>query len=234
MKMGIYAIWGPPQSGKTTLAVNLAYAISRGDKSVCLISPAAYSELSAFLGVKIPKEQSLTAALRGGTGIRQTVFKADELLFLLAAPVTADAFNDDYSGEQVKSLLELARITFDLVLVDCPTEPNNLFAAWSLNRADKVLLTLGGHPSCVLWHGAYRKALQAIAGKTVYVGSEVVSDFDYSAMYGLLNCAPEVGIPYIREAPLLQNDGRLLFGLSGGKGRMYRQSLNKLYEVMNP
>jgi nicotinamide riboside kinase len=234
LKMGIYVIWGPPQSGKTTLAVNLAYAISRGDKSVCLISPAAYSELSAFFGVKIPKEQSLTAALRGGTGIRQTVFKADELLFLLAAPVTADAFDDDYSGEQVKSLLELARITFDLVLVDCPTEPNNLFAAWSLNRADKVFLTLGGHPSCVFWHRAYRKALQAIAGKSVYVGSEMVSDFDYSAMYGLLNCTPKVRIPYIRDAPLLQNDGRLLFGLSGRKGRMYRQSLNKLYEVMNP
>lgn len=232
--MGIYAIWGPPQAGKTTLAVNLAYAVSRGDKSVCLISPVAYSELSALLGVKIPKEQSLYAALRGGAGIRQTVFKADELLFLLAAPVTADAFDDDYSGEQVKSLLELARITFDLVLVDCPTEPNNLFAAWSLNRADKVMLTLGGHPSCVLWHGAYQKALQAMAGKTVYVGSEVVFDFDYSAMYGLLNCTPKVGIPYIREAPLLQNDGRLLFGLSGRKGRMYRQNLNKLYEVMNP
>lgn len=232
--MGICAIWGAPQSGKTTLAVNLAYAASRGDKSVCLISPAAYSELSVFFGVKIPRELSLYKALQGGASIRQTVFKADELLFLLAAPITADAFDDDYSGEQVKSLLELARITFDLVIVDCPTEPDNLFAAWSLNRADRVLLTLGGHPSCVLWHGAYQKVLQAIAEKTVYVGSEVVSDFDYSAMYGLLKCTPEVNIPYIREAPLMQNDGRLLFGLPGRKGRVYRQSLNKLYEVMNP
>ncbi|NCB52759.1 MAG: hypothetical protein EOM54_12930 [Clostridia bacterium] len=232
--MGIYAIWGPPQSGKTTLAVNLAYAVSRGDKSVCLISPATHSELSAFLGVKIPKEESIYAALRGSAGIRQTVFKADELLFLLAAPVTAEAFDDDYSDQQVKSLLELARITFDMVIVDCPSEPNNLFAAWSLNRSEKVFLTLGGHPSSVLWHGANQMALQAISGKTVYIGSEVVSDFDYGAMYELLSSSPGIRIPFIREAPLLQNDGRLLLGLPGKKGRIYRKALNQLYEVMNP
>jgi len=231
--MGIYAIWGPPQSGKTTLAVNLAYAASRGDKSVCLISPAPYSEFSAFLGVKIPKEKSLYAALRGNAGIRQTVYKADELLFLLATPINADAFDDDYSDDQVKSLLALAQLTFDIVIVDCPTEPNNLFAAWALNRADKILLTLGGHPSSLLWHGANQKALQAISGKTVYIGSAVVSDFDYSSMYELLKCTPKIDIPYVREAPLLQNEGKLILGLSGKKGKAYRHALNQLYEVMN-
>jgi MinD-like ATPase involved in chromosome partitioning or flagellar assembly len=53
--MGICAIWGAPRSGKTTLSVNLAYAVSRGEQSVCLISPASYSELSALLCVTIPK-----------------------------------------------------------------------------------------------------------------------------------------------------------------------------------
>lgn len=163
--MSICAIWGAPQSGKTTLAVNLAYAISRGDKTVCLISPAAYSELSALLGVKIPEEHSLRAALRGSAGIRQTVTKVDELFYVLAAPVTVDAFDDDCSGEQVKSLLELTRITFDFVLVDCPSEPNNLIAAWSLNRADTVVLTLGGNISCVMWYAANKRALQAIQNK---------------------------------------------------------------------
>jgi len=231
--MGIYAIWGPPQSGKTTLVVNLAYAVSRGDKSVCLISPLTYSELSAVLGVKIPKKQSLNAALLGVAGIRQTVYKAGDLLFLLAAPVTADVFDDDYSDEQVKSLLELTRMTFDMVIVDCPSQPNNLFAAWSLNRADKVLLVLGGHPSDILWHGANKKALHTLSDKIVLIDSEVISHYDYPAMYTLLNCAPEIRIPHIREAPLLQNDGRLLYGLSGKKGRTYRQALNELYEVMN-
>lgn len=230
--MSICAIWGAPQSGKTTLAVNLAYAISRGDKTVCLISPAAYSELSALLGVKIPEEHSLRAALRGSTGIRQTVTKVDELFYVLAAPVTVDAFDDDCSGEQVKSLLELTRITFDFVLVDCPSEPNNLIAAWSLNRADTVVLTLGGNISCVMWYAANKRALQAIQNKAVYVSSEIISDFDYGAMHQRLKCTPDIRIPYIREAPLLQNEMKLLYQLSGNKGRVYSKAINQLYEVM--
>jgi nicotinamide riboside kinase len=230
--MGIFAIWGAPQSGKTTLAVNLAYAISRGDNTVCLISPVDYSELSAFLGMKIPAEHSLPAALRGGAGIRQTVFKADELFFVLAAPVTADAFSDDYSGEEVRALLELARMTFDVVIVDCPSEPDNLFAAWSLNRADKALLCLGGHISCATWPAAHKKALWAVQNKTVYVSSEVISDLDYDAMHKLLKCTPDVRIPYMREAALLQSEGRFLFGLSGRRGRAYSGAIDQLYGVM--
>ena len=143
--MSLCAIWGAPQTGKTTLAVNLTYAVSRGDQSVCLISPVAYSELSAFLGVKIPEENSLSAALRGSDPLRQTVFKVDELFYVLAAPSAASALDGDYSGEQIKTLLELARLTFDVVLVDCLSETNDLFSAWVMNRADKVILCVGGH-----------------------------------------------------------------------------------------
>ena len=66
--MGICAIWGAPRAGKTTLAVNLAYGISRGDKTVCFISPVDYSELSALLNVKIPEEHSLRAGVAGPDG----------------------------------------------------------------------------------------------------------------------------------------------------------------------
>lgn len=228
--MGICAIWGAPQSGKTTLALNLAYAISRGDKSVCLISPVAYSELSALMGVNIPEEQSLKAALRGGAGIRQTVFKADELFYVLAAPTAADAFDDDCSGEQVKTLLDFARISFDIVIVDCPTENNNIIAAWSLNRADAVLLCLGGHISCPVWYAANKRALQAIGGRIIYISSEVTPDFDYDAMFKLLNCTSDVRIPYIREAVFLQNENKLLLGLPGKKGRAYSKAISQLYE----
>jgi len=230
--MGICAVWGSPQSGKTTLAVNLAYAISRGEKTVCLISPVEFSELSAFFGVKIPKEESLQEALRGNAGIWRTAFKVDDLFYVVAAPATADAFELDYTSEQAKMLLEVARMTFDIVIVDCPSETNNLIAAWSLNKADKIALCLGGHISCVMWYMANERALQAIREKTVYVSSEATSDFDYGAMYQLLKCTPDVRIPYIREATLLQNEKKLIYHLSGKKGRAYSEAIKQLYEVM--
>lgn len=135
--MGICAIWGAPQSGKTTLAVNLAYAISRGDKSVCLISPKTFSELSVLLSVKITEEHSLRTALQGRESIKQIAFRVDDLFFVLTAPVTGDLLDDNYTSEQAKSLLEQARITYDIVIVDCPSEPNNLLAAWALNKAGR-------------------------------------------------------------------------------------------------
>ncbi len=230
--MSIYAIWGAPQSGKTTLALNLAYGINRGDKTVCLISPVEYSELSALLSVKIPEEQSLRAALKGRAGIRQTMFRVDELFYVLAMPVSADAFDNDFTDEQIKRLLDLARLTFDFVLVDCPSQPNNLIAAWSLNKADQVLLCMGGSVSCVLWHRANKKALRAVWNKTVYVGSEVTKAIDSAAVYKLLNCTPEIRIPYMKEAALLQSEGRFLFGQSGRKGRAYSKAINHLYGVM--
>ena len=230
--MSICAIWGAPQSGKTTLAVNLAHAISQGDKTVCLISPAAHSEMSAILRVEIKEDRSLRAALRGNEGIRRTVTKINELFYVLAMPVSADTFDNDYSDEQAKRLLDLTRITFDFVLVDCPSQPDNLIAAWSLNKADQVLLCMGGQVSCVLWHMANKKALQTVRSKTVYVGSEVSQALDNAAVYELLKCIPDVRIPYMKEACLLQSEGRFLFGQSGRKGRAYSRAINRLYGVM--
>jgi hypothetical protein len=174
----------------------------------------------------------LGAALRGAP-LRQTVFKADELLYVLAASSAASALDSDYSGEQVKTLLELARLAFDLVLVDCLSETNDLFSAWALNRADKVLLCAGGHVSGVLWHRANKKALQAEQGKTVYVGSEIIPGLDYAAMYKLLECTPEIRIPYVHEAPLFQNERRFLFALSGKRGWAYAGAINKLCEAVS-
>ncbi len=226
--MGICAIWGSPQSCKTTLAVNLAYAVSRGEETVCLISPAAYSELSAYLGVNIPEKQSLNAALKGSVGIKRTVYKVDDLFFILAAPVTADAFDDNYSGEQVKALLELVSNTFDYVIIDCPSNTNNLFAAWSLSRADNVAVCLGGHVTDIMWHTANKRALQAINHKAVKISMNNIQNFDYAAMYKHLKYNPDIVFPYVPEATLLQNEQKYIYG----KSKPYSRSINKLYEVI--
>ncbi len=230
--MSLCAIWGAPQSGKTTLSVNLAYAVSRGDKSACLISPAAYGELASLLGIKISETQCLTAALQGSSGIRHTVCKVDELFYVLAAAASADAFENDYTAGQAKALLALCRETFDVVIVDCPSESTNLLAAWALNKADSVALCSGGRNSCVMWYAANRKAVRAVEHKSLRVSSELTSDYDYDAMYQLLECTPDIRIPYVREAPLLQNECAYLYELSGKRGWAYARAVNKLYEVI--
>ena len=78
--MGIYAVWGPPQSGKTTMAIDMAFAMSLRGKSVCLISPELYSELAARLNIRIEPEKSLLEAYKKVNSLKQIVHKADDLL----------------------------------------------------------------------------------------------------------------------------------------------------------
>ena len=101
-------------------------------------------------------------------------------------------------------------------------------------RADTVLVCLGGRVSCALWHMANARALQTVRNRAVYVSSEVTSDFDYDAMCQLLNMDPDIKIPYIQEAPLLQNEEHLLYQMSGKKGRAYVNAINQLYEEVKP
>lgn len=230
--MSICAIWGAPQSGKTSLVINIAYAASRHGKNVCIISPLEYSELSVLLGVKIPKEQSLSAALLGGENIRRAVFIITDLLYVLAAPANADAFDSSYTSEQVKTLLDIAKLTFDLVIVDCPSETNNIIAAWSLNLADKVLLCLGGHISCTQWYEANKRALETVQQKAAYIGTQTAADFDYAALYSFIKCKPKLELPHISEAKTLQNECKPLYGHAGKKGREYSCAMDKLLEVL--
>ena len=188
-------IWGARGVGKTTLALALSKAIIAEGKTVLLISPEPYSELSAIGGVKIPTEQSLQTAIRTGN-LKQSVFQKDDCFYILAAPSCHDCFDDNYSAEQVKALLTLAKTTFDTVIVDCPTEMNNLVSAWAMSLADKVLLCIGGEFQGAMWHKSAERAIAAIKHKTLSVGMEISDAFDYEALYHFLEQKPHYRIPH--------------------------------------
>lgn len=45
----LFAIWGPPGGGKTTLAANLAVVLADSGYMTCLVSASDHGELQAFL-----------------------------------------------------------------------------------------------------------------------------------------------------------------------------------------
>jgi hypothetical protein len=110
-----------------------------------------------------PEEHSLRAALRVEAESGKRYIRWTSCFFALAAPTSADAFEDDYTGEQVKALLELTGSTFDTVVVDCPSETDNLFAAWALNKSDAAVVCLGGQTACAVWHTAYGRQYRLLA-----------------------------------------------------------------------
>ena len=226
--MSINAVWGPPHSGKTTLAIDLAYALSQKGQSVCLISPELYSELSARMKINITKQKSLTMAYKTKESLKQVVFRADELLYVLAVPCYNDAFGEDTGSDAAKTILDQANTLFDVVLVDCPSYAGSVLAAWALNRAEKVLLLTGGQASSGLWYNAYRRAVEIVTPRAVSVCIEINDSFDYPALHKLIGVSPGVWIPFYKDAEAFQNLKPTLYDSGGKTGKAYSGSINEV------
>ena len=230
--MGIAAVWGPPRSGKTTVAIDLATALSERGKSVLLISPEAFSELSARLGIQIRQNKSLMAAYKNRETLKQIVHKVDDLLFVLAVPFDHDAFGDDLSEELAKSILTQAKNLFDVVLVDCPSHTDSVLAAWALSSSDHVLLLSGANSAAPLWNKAYRKAVEAMEHKTFHICAEVSESFDYHTLLSVLDVTPEAWLPYFPNADMVQNTKKTLYKTNGKSGKAYTKAVDALCDLL--
>ena len=211
----IVPIWGPPRSGKTTLAIELAYAISAKGKSVLLISPEQYSELSARLNIKIETAKSLCAVKEAKQSIKQLVHPLSELLFVLAVPYDFDAFTELLKSIEARRLLTEANTVFDVVIVDCLSHCENAIAAWAKHLAEKVVMLSGDSTASALWRSAYKRGIAALSHKLLEVCVEVTKDFDYRSLYALYVTSPAVTIPH-----------------TGKDKKRYTESLDKLCEKL--
>ena len=231
--MGINAVWGPPQSGKTTLAIDLAFALSRSRQSVCLISPELYSELAAKLNVQIVREKSLVAASKLKESLKQIVHTVDDLLYVLAAPFDNDAFGEDLSSESARNILKQADSLFDVVIVDCPSHTGSELAARAIGSAEHVFMMSGANSAAVLWYKAYHRAIEAVESNVCQICAEVSDAFDYRTLHTMLDVIPEVWLPHISNAGVIQIAKRTLYQGNGKIMRKYTQRIDKICTILN-
>ena len=231
--MAIYTVWGPPRSGKTTLAIDLAYALSLRGQSVCLISPERYSELSARMGLHIDAEKSLAAVRTSKESLKHIVLPADDLLYVLAAPLDSDAFGEELSGENAKEVLSQAETIFDAVIVDCPSHCGSSLAAWAMSMADTVLLLTGSALGAAPWFTAYRRAVEAVEKRLLPVSVEACVDFDYASLHQLIGQKPKLRVPFYPDAEAAQSEHRTLYGSGGKAGKKYTSAIDDIYAALD-
>ncbi|MBR2895343.1 MAG: AAA family ATPase [Oscillospiraceae bacterium] len=230
--MGIYAVWGPPQSGKTTLAIDLAFALSAHNQSVLLISTEQYSELSARLNTQIQHENSLAAAYKAKDTLQQIVHKVDDLLFVLAQPAQADVFGEDLTEETAQWVIRQAEMLFDVVLIDCTSHTGSVLSAWGLSSAEKVFMMCGASSTALMWNTAYRRAVDVVEGKTVHIAAEVTESFDYRTLYTVQDIEPDYWLPYFPNADTVQLLKRTLYRSNGKAGKAYTKAIHALCEML--
>ncbi len=226
--MSIYAVWGPPHSGKTTLAIDMAFSLSQKGQSVLLLSTELFSELSASLNVQIKKEKSLAAIAEGNVSVKQVVQQVDSLLFALAVPYDNDAFDGDISSNTAKELLEQAVTLFDDVIVDCQSSACSIIAAWALQQADMVVMLTGACSSAALWDLSFKRAIHTERDKLLYICDQIASDFDYRALCGCIHATPSVWLPYYPDARMTQETRRSLYGSNSKIGKEYSQKIDEI------
>ena len=230
--MSIIAIWGPPNSGKTTLAVDLAFALAGNGSSVCLISPEPYSELGAMLEQSIRPEHSLTAAQKNAGPPERIAVRVGEGLFLLSVASDADAFAEDLGGDSARNVLERAAEAFDAVLVDCPAATDNAVSAWALQLSESVLILSGCRSASALWFSAYRRVIGTLGAKGIPVCLEAGGSFHYKGLLQMINMTPAVWVPYVPGAEEIQAERKTLYGIGGRSGKAYTSAIDALCELI--
>jgi pilus assembly protein CpaE len=108
--------------GKTTIAVNLAVALSGAGKRVCIVDlDLAYGDVAITLQL-IPDHTIFEAV---GTeehldfNLLETLLTKHDTCSILAAPTTPDG-KDRISASLIRKVLEILRAHFDFVVVDTP------------------------------------------------------------------------------------------------------------------
>jgi MinD-like ATPase involved in chromosome partitioning or flagellar assembly len=137
------------KGGKSTIATNLAYAIS--DKNITLLfdTKVSCSNIGYMLNTPISNEYNFNKLListKSNIDIREGIVghKDRSNLFLMSV---ADSTNWlDLTGrngviapDKIKEIIFELKNKFDYIVVDCEHHPSNLFSLYALMYADKII-----------------------------------------------------------------------------------------------
>ena len=126
MRLGFYNIQGG--TGKTTIATNMAYYLSRNIKTI-YVDCDIYGGTSAILFGFENNPNTLNAYLNDELPVEDIVQEFDTLS-VITCDITPNAFNTDADPDKIVELIKLLEQYYDIVIYDLPpniAEGNILF-----------------------------------------------------------------------------------------------------------
>lgn len=231
----VFAIWGGPGGGKTTLAVNMATVLADSGYMTCLVSGTDHGELQAFFGTAIPKGKGLYAAISNGRNVRESLTEARPNLFLLELDTGGDSFDiANITAGQVQHMLTDLRDQFTYVIIDCTNHKESTFTGMGLAEADKCIICIPHRVSAATWHISNSQILEPIAEKTLYVDvdtreggcnmSQLLTSID------LPEC--DLKVPCVDTAYLCENTSNPIVLMSGKQERKYKKAVLNIVQYI--
>ncbi|MFM8291594.1 MAG: ParA family protein [Planctomycetia bacterium] len=187
--------------GKTTTTVNLAVALARMGRRVCVVDLDPQAHASLHLGVQ-PGGQTVTAfdVLAGGRPLAAAMQEAGANLCVVPAHIDLSAVEMSLAGKPGREAILRTRIAaeprcgqaggdaFDYLVVDCPPSLG-LLSLNAMAAVDEVLLPL--QPHFLALHGL-SKLLQTIELVSEHVNPRL-------RLLGVVLCMQEAGTRLAHE-----------------------------------
>lgn len=231
----VFAIWGSPAGGKSTLAVNMAVILADSGYMTCLVSAADHGELQTFLGTAIPQNKGLNAALSNGRHVRESLTEARPNLFILEPSTGGDAYDiANLRTEQIDRIISDLRDHFAYIIIDCMYYKESVFTGLGLAAADKVVVCMPYRANAAIWYTANMKMQENIANKTMLVLCDTreggCQEGQLLGSIGVSNVA--VKLPLVPSAYMCENIARPIVLNNGKCERRYKEAVLKLVRAL--
>ena len=232
MNAKIITVWGSNGSGKTTVAVNLASAIAERNLMVAVISSKLYyGELQGFFGKRVEADKGLYRAISNGCKTRNMFVETNNpnLYFLSVQNGFDSILLTATTSDSIQELLKDASIRFDYIIIDGDEELNNPISSVGLTMSDKIITVHRASVKDCVWFSSMQNliGLLHIAEKSIHILNAYDKTCDKVAYLNGLGLKLEFELPYIENAKILENSGKLIYDSRNGTG-VYRKMLQRL------
>ncbi len=214
MDAKIISVWGSNGSGKTTTAVNLAFAIAQRNFTVGIISSNLYcGEIQTLCGCNIPENRGTYRALMGGETKNMFVQAGKTAVFVLSVPDKFDAMQlSTVSGKSVYEMLNDAAFRFDYIIIDGETELNNPISSIGMTEADMIITVHRPSVKDCLWYVCMKNVsdLLNLSYKTVHILNGHDKSCDLSAYKSSIGLTFDFELGYVENANIYANTGQAI------------------------
>jgi MinD-like ATPase involved in chromosome partitioning or flagellar assembly len=223
--------WGAGGSGKTTVAVNLACALSELNLIVGIIpANTIYGELQAHFGCNVSRDKGLHQVLTGGAIQDNYVATPMPNVFFLSLPNHFDCLNlTEVTEEQVIACIDQTKIYFDVLIVDGVLDLHSAMTYIALAQADTVVMTIKPSITASFWyHSMSRLMDQLYLCNVIPVINNDNQSCDKDAMISALKVTPGFELPHIPAADMYVNAGKPIYYQHDPRCLLYKRVISQI------